>query len=133
MENLPSKLIAVAKNFRKLIKYPPGHYYSSVPNIDDVSAQKEIIYDKGRKLEGIDLRKNEQMELLENFKAIYPTLFFEKEQNSAGRYYYNNGFYCESDAIMLYCMMHHFQPKRIIEVGSWLLLGCHVGHERKNG
>lgn len=132
MESLLEKSISIAKNLRKLIKYPPGHYYSPIPNLEDVSSQKETIYDKTRSLKGIDLNRNKQMELLSHFKEIYPSLFFEKKSNT-GRFYYENGFFCETDAIMLYCIMLHFNPKRIIEVGSGFSSAVMLDTKEKNG
>ena len=34
------------------------------------------------------------------------------------RYYFWNIFYCYSDAIFLYCIIRHFKPSRIVEIGS---------------
>lgn len=59
-----------------------------------------------------------QLELLGHFEAIYPSVDFPSNKTESHRYHYENPAYSYSDAIMLHCMMRHFKPNRIIEVGS---------------
>ena len=103
-------------------KYPlrPGGYYSPIPSQREI---KEYNFNAPlpKSLPGIDLNSEEQLRLLDLFEPFYKELPFPDEGNSRGggmRYYYRNGFYTYSDAILLYCMIRHLKPNKIIEVGS---------------
>ncbi len=98
--------------------YPAGHYYSPIPSKDDVNQgikgkmSHQIVPD-------IDLSRNEQLMLIDEFSEFYRDLpFTEKQGEGSRRYYYDQKWFCYSDAIMLYCMIRKFGPKRIVEVGS---------------
>lgn len=97
--------------------YAPGGYYSPIPSEEDIEG-----YDfKGplpERLPGIDLNDAEQMNLLNSFETFYNELPFTNEKKEGLRYYYKNGYYGPSDAIILYCMIRQLTPKKIIEVGS---------------
>lgn len=67
---------------------------------------------------GIDMNEAAQLELLAHFEALYPTIDFPATRGATHRYHYENPAYSYSDAIMLDCMLRHFRPRRIIEVGS---------------
>jgi hypothetical protein len=98
---------------------PPGHYYSPIISIDDVRNRKEEIWkEPSPELEGIDLNENEQLELLEKLKTHYASIPFKDKPSENLRYYFENSMYSYSDGVFLFCMMMHFKPKRIIEVGS---------------
>ena len=90
-----------------------GHFYSSVPSLDEVRRhRKEIFDDWPRTIPGIDLREPDQLRLLELFaREYYPEQPFSEE-------FLNNSAFCHSDAITLYCMLRHSRPKNLIEVGS---------------
>ena len=99
--------------------YPPGHYYSPYPDLAEVKKNEEKLFTiKGKELPAIDLNEAEQLELLEKFKEIYPTLPFQETPVNYLRYGYENGMFNYSDAIFLACMLINFKPKRVIEVGS---------------
>ena len=97
--------------------FAPGGYYSPIPSIEEIKAYN-FNDSLPERLPGIDLNSNEQLELLYSFEHFYNELPFTDEKTKRLRYYYKNGFYCYSDAILLYCMIRHLKPKKIIEVGS---------------
>ena len=94
-----------------------GGYYSPIPSMKEI---KEYNFNVPlpELLPGIDLNINEQWNLLDSFEPFYRELPFADEKSEGLRYYYKNGFYSYSDAILLYCMIRHLKPKKIIEVGS---------------
>lgn len=99
----------------------PGHYYSPIPCVDEIRSREREVFGNGhlpRSLAGIELNENEQIGLLEEFKAYYTELPFPARERAGNRYYFENEWYSYSDAIFLYCMIRHARPKRIIEVGS---------------
>jgi preprotein translocase subunit Sss1 len=101
----------------KLFVYP-GHYYSPIVNPALIEKSEKTIFDFDRKLPGINLNSDSQIELLGEIEKQYGTLPFEEEPTEQNRYYYNNLFFRYSDAITLFCFIMKFQPGKIIEVGS---------------
>ena len=98
---------------------PPGHFYSPIPSIEDIKKNEHRIFGSiPRKIPGIDLREKEQLDLLKLFKAYYDEIPFHSYKTDGLRYFFENPAYSYSDAIFLYCMIRHFKPKKIIEVGS---------------
>ena len=98
---------------------PPGHFYSPIADLKEVDAFAAHAFDQNqRTLPAIDLREEQQMELLRTLSGYCSELPFTEKKQEGLRYYYGNDLYCHSDAIFLYCMIRHFRPKRIIEAGS---------------
>jgi predicted O-methyltransferase YrrM len=97
--------------------YVPGHYYSPIPLMEEIEKHNFDV-SLPEMLPEIDLNANEQLELLNSFESFYRELPFTDEKTDGLRYYYKNNFYCYSDAILLYCMIRHLKPSKIIEVGS---------------
>lgn len=98
--------------------FPAGHYYSPIPSKRDVEyGLKERMTPTS--LDDIDFCKEEQAALIEQFAHFYGDLPFPEKQDAAkARYYYDQLYFCYSDAIMLYCMIRKLGFKRIVEVGS---------------
>jgi predicted O-methyltransferase YrrM len=98
---------------------PPGHFYSPIADLKEVDAFADRVFDQDRRtLPAIDLREKEQLALAETLASYYPELPFAEAKREGLRYYYGNDLFCHADAILLYAMMRHFRPKRIIEAGS---------------
>ena len=98
---------------------PPGHFYSPIPSLEDVRKHEgQLFGNPSRTILGIDLNEKAQLALLERFKPFYDEQPFTENKVSGRRYFFENPAYSYSDALFLYCMIRHAQPKRIIEVGS---------------
>ncbi len=100
--------------------FPNGHFYSPVISIEGVKKREAEIW-RNREVEGIPgiaLRTEEQIKLLQQFRNYYTALPFKAEPQEKFRYQFENGSYSYTDGIILYSMIRHFQPKRIIEIGS---------------
>ncbi|MFC1719773.1 class I SAM-dependent methyltransferase [Pseudomonadota bacterium] len=98
---------------------PPGHFYSPIPDLDELHrVNGEFIDSRSTETPGVELNDQEQLELLRRFAGFYPEMPFQAEKQEGLRYYYENPAYSYSDAILLHCMIRHLEPKRIIEVGS---------------
>jgi Methyltransferase domain len=101
--------------------FPPGHYYSPLPDLADVRARADTIWRKPRTLPGIDLDPARQLALLGPFARYYSEQPFAEEPGPSGtglRYGFKNRFYSYGDGLVLYCMLRHLAPRRLIEVGS---------------
>jgi predicted O-methyltransferase YrrM len=98
---------------------PAGHYYSPIPSREQIRADAERLSTaRPREIPGIDLNEEEQLAVLEQIKVFYRELPFSTSKVPGRRYFFENPAYSYSDAICLYGMIRHVQPRRIIEVGS---------------
>lgn len=99
--------------------FPPGHFYSPIPNMNEViTRQKNIFREDVREIPGVDLNKDGQLSLVNEFTRYYQDLNLPDEPDEAFRYYYNNIYFSYHDAFILYAFLRHFKTKRILEVGS---------------
>ncbi|KKQ18765.1 MAG: hypothetical protein US31_C0002G0110 [Berkelbacteria bacterium GW2011_GWA1_36_9] len=96
----------------------PVHFYSPIPDIEDLEKRK--IWDKKSELKGIDFNQKKQLILLKILGRKYyqecrwplnPT------KNPADFFIDNSGFSFGCAAI-LYTMIREFKPHRIFEIGS---------------
>lgn len=88
------------------------HYYEPMFNPNKL----RYPLDKDRSLPGINLNKNVQLNLLNNF--CYQNELLKFSRGGGTKYYYNNGNFGAGDAEYLYNMIRYFKPKKLIEVGS---------------
>ena len=108
-----------------LLSPPPGHFYSPIVDKADMRRRADQLFGPpARTLPGLALNEAEQLALLGDFEAFYADIPFKNTKQAGLRYYYQNGFYCQSDGIFLYSMIRRFQPKRIIEIGSGFSSAC---------
>jgi len=99
--------------------FPAGHFYSPIPNLDETRKDEASIWGTPpREIPGVDLNVQEQLEMLNTFKAFYEQLPFPETKSEGFRYYFENPAYSYSDAIFLHCMIRFAKPRRMIEVGS---------------
>ena len=114
----------------------PNHFESPIP---DTRSLKQETWQKRSSLSGINMREAEQIELLETFVHSYKEdygRFPRSKAAHAHEYYVNNGFFEAVDGEILYCMIRHFKPKRVYEVGcgnSTLLTARALIDNQKNG
>lgn len=106
------------ENHRSLQFAPPGHFYSPIPNLEQVQNNKGKIWKDTDSIPGVNLNREIQLEYLRKFKSFYGELPFPENKESDRRYCYINPAYSYSDAISLFCMMRAICPRRIVEVGS---------------
>jgi hypothetical protein len=98
---------------------PPGHYYSPIPSLEEIKLKEERVFqDIPKELIGINLNESRQISLFQEFIQYYKDLPFDAHKKEDLRYFFDNPAYSYSDAIFLYCMIRHAQPKKVIEVGS---------------
>jgi Methyltransferase domain len=106
-------------NYRFLQFYPPGHFYSPIPDVKEIRASSHIIFDRSpTQIPGIDVSTEAQVELAREFVEYYEDIPFPDSKQDGCRYYLDNGYFSYGDAVVLYSMMRRFKPSRIIEVGS---------------
>lgn len=100
--------------------FPNGHFYFPVISIADVKKREDEIWKNRDKdgISGVELRTEEQIKLVQQFTKYYAVLAFKSAKQENLRYQFENESYSYTDGIILYSMIRHFEPKRIIEIGS---------------
>jgi hypothetical protein len=96
----------------------PVNFYQPIP---ETRSLPETLWNRLSELHGIDMNDAVQLDLLRN---QFPRFRHEYEQipveptGEPGRFHCNNDLFGGADALVAYCMIRHFQPRLIIEVGS---------------
>lgn len=90
------------------------HYYE--PLFDD--RKLKLPLDKDRSLPGIKWNDEEQLSLLEKFNYQDELNKIPLDKADELSFSFNNPSFGPGDAEYLYCMIRHFKPSRIIEIGS---------------
>ena len=107
-------------NFKNNSLFPAGHFYSTIISVEEVKKRQNEIWRKANVdgIHGIDLNTQDQIDLVKDLSKFYEELPFTATKQAHLRYYFENEYYSYTDGIVLYSMIRHFKPKRIIEVGS---------------
>lgn len=101
--------------------FPDGHFYSPVIDPDEVYLARQRIWpDKPQNPYGIDLRPDSQRELLRSLSAVAKEFDYPETapRPHVVQFYERNGKFEGLDARILFCLIRHLRPKRVIEVGS---------------
>lgn len=99
---------------------PPGHFYSPIPLLSEVEAQAGAVQAAAARTAGIDLRSAEQLELFRTLAGIARDWPFPVDAAEGFRYFTGPGNFAfgPGDGMILYAMLRHLRPKRLVEVGS---------------
>ena len=100
------------------IPFPPGHFYSPYADLADIQARRDVVFDRTVDPLGVDLREQRQHELLAELAAYYPDIAYGENQAEHLRYSFDNGMLGYADGTLLYLLLRHVKPRRLIEVGS---------------
>ena len=96
----------------------PVHFYQPIP---DTRTLPDAVFSQPSELAGIDMNDAVQLDLLRN---CFPKFREEYEQFSVtatgqpDEFYFDNGRFGGTDALVTYCMVRHFKPRTIVEIGS---------------
>lgn len=98
---------------------PPGHFYSPIPDLDYIKNNRESIFSENKTYcPGIEIRVKEQLELIKELATYYSEIPFTEKIITGNRYFYSNPFFGHGSSIILYSLIRHFKPSKIVEVGS---------------
>ena len=115
------------------IHVTPVHFYQPIP---DTRKLPESLWLAERPTPGIKWNEERQLALLREhfpiFSGEYDTLPTQASDNPA-EFHLNNGRFDGTDALVLYCMVRHFRPARVVEVGSGMSSLLTAQAARKNG
>lgn len=100
-------------------RYNRGHFYSPLPDIEEVQKNKKELFKKDVDLgDSINLNSDSQYSLLLELVSFYDDFWWPEQPSPKYRYNFKQRYFCYGDALILYSLMRHLKPKRIIEVGS---------------
>ncbi len=98
--------------------FPPGAFYSSIVNVSEVTSEPDVSRiwpGEAADPPGIDLRSDAQVALLEEL-AAYPLP--STPDGAQPAYDPTNDQFPPQDAALLYAILRHVRPARMVEVGS---------------
>jgi predicted O-methyltransferase YrrM len=96
-----------------------GNYGSPLPDIAEVDTYADRLFRRDvEELPGINLRTQSQLELLKELSQYHPEFCWSATRADGLRYTTDNHWFEEGDAFVLYAMLRHFRPQRVIEIGS---------------
>jgi len=100
------------------IHITPVHFYKPIP---DKSTLENYPWNQRFEMPGVDINEVFQLNLLDDFSTKYKSeyeAFPRSVPPEPGHFYVNNGTFESLDCELYYCMIRHFKPRRIIEVGG---------------
>ena len=106
--------------FQRLgVHVTPNHFYSPVPDTRALGGRADL-WETDSEMPGVDLRAGEQLERLRSvFAALRHECDFQLSAAGAPHdYFIRNGAFGLTSAAVLHCMIRHFAPRAIVEVGS---------------
>ena len=98
----------------------PNDYEQPIP---DSRALPQRLWTRRSDMVGVNVREEDQLQLLSLFSSRYKQEYdaFPRERPASGhQYFIGNASFDAVDGEILYCMIRHFKPRRIVEIGS----GC---------
>ena len=115
----------------------PVHYMHPVPDLREL---KPDIWSQHSELVGLNMNEEVQLELLATFTTEYKEEYAQFPRNKTSvpyQYYVDNGLFESVDGEILYCMVRHFKPARIVEIGSgfstYVVAQALLKNEEENG
>ena len=96
----------------------PGHFYSPFPSKCDIEEHLARERPLLREAPAISMDDALQLGVLDNIKIYYPLAPFQAEPVDTLLYSADNPNYSYTDSIVLFCMLNHLRPRRLIEIGS---------------
>ena len=108
------------------LAFRPGHFYSPICSPDDLARHyTDPRTTDGRvDIPGIDLNEAGQRALWSQWAQFLAEFPFTPDAQPSFRYRSDNRNFAVGDATVLYCMLRHLKPKRMIEVGSGFSSAC---------
>lgn len=110
----------------------PIHYYEPIP---DTRILSDALWQGQSYAQGIDFNAKGQNELLDLFVSYYRAeweSFPRMATADPHQFHHNQGVFRSVDAEILYCMIRHLSPRRIIEIGSGFSTLVSAAAIRKN-
>jgi hypothetical protein len=108
------KVPATVSPFLK--RFPPGHFYSPIPDLAQTHLNSVDPYQYF--LEGLDLNDELQIEMFNALAPLARGMELPRQPDPSWRYRKDNPNFPVGDALMLGAFLRHLRPKRFMEIGS---------------
>lgn len=139
--SVPLKLVTRWNHRSQFLRFLEGygihvtraHFYQPIPDARDLS---DDLWARPSAMTGVDLNEAAQRQLLSEVFPLYQTEYDNFSHASAGEdftYHFNNGLFDGIDPLVLYCLVRHFRPRLILEIGSGFSSRVFVQALAKNG
>lgn len=116
-KSIPAKILPPQKTLIKA--FADGHFYSPIVNTVEIEEAEARIWPDFIEILGIDFNDlNHKILLSEVFPKYLTDYDYPLEAVDETTFYVNNGQFGWCDSRILFCMLRHLQPKRMIEIGS---------------
>ena len=116
LDRLLARRYLGAGGFRE--RFPRGHYYSPLPDLREIESSHALFTESFPANSGIDLAEERQRTLFRTLAAFDREFDWPRTATEGRRFHLGQTFFCEGDARVLYAMLRHVSPRRVIEVGS---------------
>lgn len=96
----------------------PVHFYSPIP---DTRRLEPLPWQRRSEMVGVDMNIDRQLDLVSRVFPQFAGECMDIPPESSGietDFYFNNNMFEGTDALVLYCMVRHFRPRRVLEAGS---------------
>ena len=100
---------------RKGVNVTPNHFYWPIPDLEELEKREWPIFTAPPRCH---LRLERQLELAREFAKQYGAECRFDSCPVENSYHYGNGYFESCDAEVAYCMVRHWKPHHIIEIGS---------------
>lgn len=95
----------------------PVHFYSPVPDIDDLRSRN--VWAARSALGGVDFAPERQLALLHELGSAYGSeCDWPAKPTEDGRFFSENGSFSFGCAASTHCLIRSYKPRRVIEIGS---------------
>lgn len=99
--------------------YPDGHFYSPLPDLDELRGRDDDVFRERPDVPGVELRVDAQLALADELGALVHDQPFSADAAGDGlRYHFANDYFGHGDGIVLHAMLRRHRPRRVVEVGS---------------
>lgn len=122
---LESESEEIREKIKKLEKdynwgHPKGHFYSPVHSPEDLTEYDDVkqrsTKNFTKEIPGFSDKK--MISLYKHLTRYFKDYDYLESDNSSSRFFIKNVSYPITDSLILFAMIRHFKPKRIIEIGS---------------
>jgi hypothetical protein len=97
--------------------FAPGYYSSPIPSVDDIAEYRRSAGEIETAIPAVDLGRQRQLDLIRQLAASMRSQPFGRVAAPPLRYHFDNIWYSGFDPVILYALLRHFEPRRIVEVG----------------
>lgn len=99
--------------------YPPGHFYSPIPDLRDVRERALQLFDRTGDVRGVDVRLDAQRATLAELAPLIAEWPYAVDPpDDTLRYQPDNGYFGHTDGQIWYALLRWLAPRRVVEVGS---------------